>query len=122
VGLDDIFLILILKVTTGLILQITVTLLQSMLIALCNKIQILSQKGESINLTMLQLGLPNFLIFKNCIHHVLTQIMIKRTLHTTEKTQTCKFSCQQEEDFKIPLKKTLYPQLASVSKPKVCSM
>jgi len=59
-----------------------------MLIALCNKIQILSQKGESINLTMLQLGLPNFIVFKNHIHHILTQIMIKRTLHTTQKTHT----------------------------------
>jgi hypothetical protein len=48
--------------------------------------------------------------------------MIKTTLHTTGKTQTCKFSCQQEENFKIPLKETLYSQLASISKAKVCSM
>lgn len=49
-------------------------------------------------------------------------IMIKRTLHTTGKTQICKFFCQQEEDLKIPPKKTLNSQLASISNSNVSSM
>jgi hypothetical protein len=90
------------------------SILQSMLIALCNKIQFLLLKGESIYLTMLQLGSPYLIHFKNHIHHVLIQIMIKRTVHTIGKTQMCKISCQLEEDLKIPQKKTLYSRLAEI--------
>jgi len=74
------------------------SILKSMLIALCNKIQILFTKRWKYKSYNAAVRLANFLFFKNHIHHVPMQIMTKRTLHTTGKTQICKFSCQQEED------------------------